>query len=118
MKSQTRARNSTGLSTLLKARPTKTKRSAKTTPADSSPRGGSSGSAPEWALEGIFREARVMAWEGKPATVSATAIYPPDAATFKSLPTASPANWHRCIHPLDRARTQQHFANLKATNLP
>jgi signal transduction histidine kinase len=59
-----------------------------------------------------------MAWEGKVSPISATSLYPADAAVFKSLPTASPANWHRCIHPLDRARAQLHFAKLTAKNLP
>ncbi|MGC4073661.1 MAG: histidine kinase [Nibricoccus sp.] len=73
---------------------------------------------PAWAAKGIFSEARIMAWEGKATPVSATMLYPADAAVFKSLPTASPANWYRCIHPLDRARVQQHFAKITSENLP
>src|SRR5688572_8525260 len=68
--------------------------------------------APDWALRSVFSEARILAWEGTPFPISAITLYPADAALFKSLPTASPANWHRCIHPLDRARAQQHFAKL------
>ncbi len=74
--------------------------------------------APDWASQKIFSEARILAWEGKVNPVSATALYPAEAAIFKSLPTATPANWYRCIHPLDRARTQQHFSQLDPKNLP
>jgi signal transduction histidine kinase len=71
-----------------------------------------------WAMDGIFQESRVTAWEGKATPLSATALHPKNSSIFRALPTASPANWHRCIHPLDRARTQKHFAAIKSQQLP
>ena len=71
-----------------------------------------------WATDKIFRETRTLIWEGRTEPVSAASIHPPDAALFKALPTASPANWYRCIHPLDRARVQKHFSQLPDHHLP
>jgi signal transduction histidine kinase len=77
-----------------------------------------SGELPAWTAGKIFPEARMLVWEGKSAPISATTLYPPDSAIFKVLPTASPANWHRCIHPLDHARAHLFFANVHDKQLP
>ena len=118
MKSTSPKRKSTGSKTVSQKKRPAPRKLAGQTPAILRAKNGPSSEIPGWALQRLFPEAHIMAWEGKPEPVSAISLYPPDAAVFKALPTASPANWHRCIHPLDRARVQKHFTGIDAEQLP
>ncbi len=72
--------------------------------------------APQWALEAIFKQAHVIAWEGTAEPVKAHSIYPAkgsflDAISFSQK--GSVLNWEESIHPLDKARTLKAFAAIK-----
>ncbi len=75
-------------------------------------------SRPAWALNQVFGQARIIAWQGRPDPLAAETLYPADAALLRSLPAIASRKWYRCIHPLDAGRVARHFTQLDAQMLP
>jgi signal transduction histidine kinase len=73
---------------------------------------------PSWLTDNIFPQARIVGWEGKISPLTASFVYPDDAPLLRSLPNVALVKWYRCIHPLDSARVQNHFAKIQNQHFP
>lgn len=71
--------------------------------------------APNWAQEGIFNHAGVVAWEGTTEPLSATKLFPADSpllAQLQLVRKAGSVQWLESIHPLDKNRVTRAFQSL------
>lgn len=73
---------------------------------------------PAWALDQVFAQARIVAWQGRADPLTADTIYPGDSALLRSLPSIAARKWYRCIHPLDARRVARHFNEIDEQVLP
>jgi len=72
--------------------------------------------APQWALEAIFKQAHVIAWEGTAKPIKAHSIYPATGSFLDAISFSRKGNVIKCeesIHPLDKARTLKAFSDIK-----
>jgi len=72
--------------------------------------------APQWALNAIFKQAHVVAWEGSARPITAHAIFPPAGSFLDSISfikKRGAIDWEGAIHPLDKARVVKTFAGIK-----
>lgn len=69
----------------------------------------------DWARAHVFDKARVVAWEGTSAPLSATALFPSENPFISNLTATLQGThiWSDLVHPLDRARVLRYFADLR-----
>jgi len=72
--------------------------------------------APRWALNTVFGETRVIAWEGTVKPLRATTTFPKTGAFLDSILLIrkdGKIQWEESIHPLDRDRVCRNFSDIK-----
>jgi len=72
--------------------------------------------APQWAQNAIFAQARTIAWEGTLKPIQALSLFPSSGSFLDSIfliGKGGPSRWRDSIHPLDQERVCSQFADIK-----